>query len=113
MLAVGGSSRPRRRSSTSCRANQTSVPSAKTTVTAERPPREVLRSSTPPGMPLSANSTGVVTVRSISVGVSPDAVVSTDTWMVETSGSASIGSVRAAQPPAPRRIASSARTAVR
>ena len=42
-----------------------------------------------------------------------EAVVSTETWMVETSGSASIGSVRAAQRPAQSSTTSRPRTAFR
>ena len=66
------------------------------TVTAESPERETLRSSTSPGDPFSAASIGDVTVRSTSIGSSPGASVRTETWTVETSGTASMGSFCAA-----------------
>jgi hypothetical protein len=48
-----------------------------------------------------------VTARSTSTGDRPGASVSTETWIVETSGTASIGSVRAANAPAPSYVSSS------
>src|SRR6185436_14155301 len=80
---------------------------------ADRPARETLRSSAEPGTPFRAFSMGVVTVRSISRGVSPEAVVRTDTWIVETSGRASMGSVDTAHPPAARRAKRNTITALR
>jgi hypothetical protein len=55
-------------------------------VTTESPERETERSSSAPGVPFKAFSMGIVTVRSISTGVRPDAEVSTVTCTVETSG---------------------------
>jgi hypothetical protein len=87
------------RSNTSWRANHGSVPSAKTIVIAEMSARDTERSSTIPGTPLSAFSIGKVTLRSTSRAERPGASVSTDTWMPEMSGIASMGRLLAAMTP--------------
>ncbi len=87
------------RSNTSCLANQGSVPSLKMIVTTETSAREIERSSVIPGTPFSAFSIGNVTLRSTSRALIPGASVMTATWIVEMSGSASIGRLRAASPP--------------
>ncbi len=63
--------------------------------------RETERSSTVPGTPLRAFSSGKVTERSTSRALSPGASVSTETWIDEMSGIASIGRDLAARTPAP------------
>lgn len=93
----------RKRSSTIWRANQTSVPSAKTIVTADKPNRDTLRISALRGTPFIAFSIGNVTVRSTSTGARPGADVMMSTWMDDTSGMASTGSVRSADAPPPSR----------
>src|SRR5713101_5783741 len=102
-MAGSSFSAERTRSSTIWRASQMSVPSLKIAVTAESPERDTDRSSIRFGMPFSAISIGNVTDRSTSTGDSPGASVSAATWIVETSGTASIGSARTAKtPPASR-----------
>ena len=68
-----------RRSLTACRANQVSVPSLNTTVTAETAVRLIERISSTPGRPFMAVSTGKVRYCSTSSGESPGALVSTET----------------------------------
>src|SRR3990172_3893890 len=81
-----------------------SVPSLKTSVTAERPNLETERASSRPGRPLMASSTGVVMNRSTSSGPRAGALVRTCTCTLVTSGTASMGRVRiAARPPPARR----------
>jgi hypothetical protein len=75
----------------SWRARSRSVPSSKTTVTAERPKRETLRICSTPGSPLIDDSTGNVMVRSTSTGPSAGTLVRTCTWTLVMSGTASIG----------------------
>jgi hypothetical protein len=74
-------------------------PVAKMIVIAEMSARDTERSSTIPGTPLSAFSIGKVTLRSTSSADRPGASVSTDTWIPEMSGIASIGRLRAATTP--------------
>ena len=90
-----------------------SVPSWKTTVTDERPKRETLRSWALRGRPLSAFSMGTVTVRSTSTGESPPHLVKMSTCTLETSGSASMGSLRAAMTPSARTSTRSPATTLR
>src|SRR5678815_5102427 len=73
-----------------------SVPSSKTTVTTDRPYFEIERTSSTFGIPDIARSTGTVTYCSTSTGESAGAEVITWTWIVVTSGTASIGSFDAA-----------------
>ena len=88
-----------RRSCTCWRAKYKSVPSSKTSVTADRPLREMLRTSSRAGSPLIAASTGKVTKRSTSSGPRAGAWVSTCTWTLVMSGTASMGSSVAARRP--------------
>ena len=58
------------------------------------PAREMLRTSSRPGRPAIARSTGAVTYVSTSIGPSAGACVMTCTWTFVTSGTASIGTLR-------------------
>jgi hypothetical protein len=69
-----------------------SAPSSKTTVTTERPNLETERISSILGSPLIAVSTGKVMNFSTSSGARPGLLVSTWTWTLVTSGTASMGS---------------------
>jgi len=69
-----------------------SVPSSKTTVAEESPNFDTERISSTSGSPAMAASTGTVMRRSTSAGARAGAVVSTWTWTLVTSGTASIGS---------------------
>ncbi len=73
-----------------------SVPSRKMIVTAETAVRLTDRISSSPGMPFIAISTGKVRYCSTSSGDRPGAVVSTETWVLVTSGTASTDSLRIA-----------------
>jgi len=86
------------------------VPSSKTTVTTESPNLETERTSSRPGSPLIDSSTGVVMKRSTSSGPSAGAEVRICTWMLVTSGTASMGSDRIALRPPTTSSAESART---
>ena len=77
------------RSFTSWRANQTSVSSSNTTVTADTAVRLMERISTTPGRPFIAVSTGYVRYCSTSTGDRPGALVMIPTWTLVTSGTAS------------------------
>ena len=68
------------------------MPSSNTIVTAESPKRDTLRISSTPGRPLIDDSTGNVIVRSTSTGPSAGTFVSTCTWTLVMSGTASMGS---------------------
>src|SRR5215831_6979468 len=69
-----------------------SVSSSKTTVTTESPYFDSDRISLTLGVPESARSTGTVTYCSTSTGDSAGDEVMTCTWMLVTSGTASMGS---------------------
>jgi hypothetical protein len=78
-----------------------SVPSSKTTVTADKPNLEVDRTSIRSGRPLMACSTGVVMNFSTSSGPRAGDDVKTWTCTLVTSGTASMGSLAiATRPPA-------------
>ena len=66
----------------------------KISVTIEMPSLLTLRVSVSPGMPAMARSIGCVICVSTSVAESAEARVTTCTWMLVRSGTASIGSVR-------------------
>src|SRR6476661_6907767 len=87
-----------------------SVPSAKTTVTADKPKRETERISSMRGRPLIAVSTGKVMNCSTSSGARPALLVSTCTWTLVTSGTASIGRVRSEATPITTRSSQKRRT---
>lgn len=91
--AVAGSSRcmPASRSDTCWRAQYTSVPSAKSTVTSLMPYLETERTMVLCGRPSSSCSTGVETRCSTSSGVMPGTLRITLTWVGEISGKASMG----------------------
>src|SRR5690606_31891316 len=76
-----------------------SAPSSKTTVTCDSPNFDTERRSVTCGRPLIERSTGTVTKRSTSSGPSAGAFVRICTWTFVMSGTASIGSVRAALSP--------------
>src|SRR5467141_797909 len=90
-----------------------SVPSRNTAVTVESPYLDVERSSVSAGMPPSTRSTGAVTYCSTSSGESADTAVMTCTCTVVTSGTASMGRLRAARIPPTRRAAAPATTSRR
>ena len=90
-----------------------SVPSSKTTVTAERPNRDTERISSTRGRPLIAVSTGKVMNCSTSSGPRPGPSVSTCTWTLVTSGTASIGSWPSDRTPSATRSTTSTRTSSR
>ena len=78
------------RSLTIWRANQTSTPSWNTTVTAETAVRLIDRISSTRGTPFIAVSIGKVRYCSTSRGDSPGALVRIETWVLVTSGTASM-----------------------
>src|SRR5512136_694473 len=80
------------------------------TVTTERPALETDRTCSSRGSPRIAISTGNVTNRSTSGGDIPGDVDRTSTWMLVTSGKASIGMCRVAQTPRPTRTRTPKRT---
>src|SRR5512136_56894 len=80
------------------------------TVTTERPALETDRTWSSRGSPRMAVSTGKVTNRSTSGGDMPGEVDRTSTWMLVTSGKASMGRRRMAQAPRPTRTRTPKRT---
>src|SRR5690606_32808810 len=94
----------------SCRARRRSVPSSNTIVTAESPKRDTLRISSTPGRPLIEASTGNVMVRSTSTGPSAGTFVSTCTWTLVMSGTASMGSCCALRTPTAATMTTKAKT---
>jgi hypothetical protein len=80
------------------------VPSSNTTVTTDRPYFDVERTSVVLGMPAMARSTGTVTYCSTSAGESAGAEVMICTCTLVTSGTASMGSCKAARTPNSTRI---------
>jgi len=84
-----------------------------TTVTAEIPAREVLRTSSKPGKPAMARSIGALTRVSTSSGPSASAGVSTCTCTFVTSGTASIGTLLAPTKPRITNTHESTMTSVR
>jgi len=90
-----------RRSPTCWRAQKMSVPSWKSTVTSTRPYLETERSIRWFGMPSISTSMGTAMRLSISSGVMPGAFMMILTWVLETSGNASIGRLVKAYQPAP------------
>ena len=82
------------RSLTWARAQKMSVPGANSKVISATEKRVTLRMKVRLGMPRIASSTGWVTRRSSSSGVSPGARIDTSTWVGDTSGNASIGRAR-------------------
>src|SRR5512136_200149 len=83
------------------------------TVTTERPAFETERTWSSRGSPRMAVSTGKVTNRSTSGGDIPGEVDRTSTWMLVTSGKASMGRRRMDQAPSPIRMATPTRTRAR
>src|SRR5512135_1037313 len=73
------------------------------TVTTERPALDTDRTCSSRGSPRMAISTGKVTNRSTSGGDIPGDVDRTSTWILVTSGKASIGMCAVAQTPRPTR----------
>jgi hypothetical protein len=76
-----------------------SMSSRNTSVTSDMPSFVMLRVVTSPGMPAMARSTGCVTCSSSSFADRALACVTTCTWMLVTSGTASMGRRSADQPP--------------
>src|SRR5665647_801727 len=87
-----------------------STPSSKTTVTTDSPALETERTCSRRGSPRMAVSTGKVTNRSTSGGDMPGDVDITSTWMLVTSGKASMGMRRTDQTPRPMRMTTPTRT---
>ena len=73
--------------------------SLNTAVSWAKPLREKERRLSRPGVPASARSTSTVTCFSISTGVSAGATALTWTWLLVTSGTASMGSRASDQAP--------------
>src|SRR5512137_918705 len=91
------------RSNTTCRVHQVSAPSSNTTTTWESPALESERTWRTRGRPRIACSMGKLTRSSTSTAARPGALASTITWVLVTSGKASMGRLRqAATPPAVR-----------
>src|SRR5512137_2336594 len=91
------------RSNTTCRVHQVSAPSSNTTTTWESPALESERTWRTRGSPRIACSMGKLTRSSTSTAARPGALASTITWVLVTSGKASMGRLRqAATPPAVR-----------
>ena len=90
-VAPGGSSATPARCETTVRATKLLVSSENVSVISDSPNRLSLRMRVMPGVPLSSRSRGTVMRRSISSGALPGSWVITVTWVLVTSGYASIG----------------------
>ena len=105
VLAPGGKSTPRNRSSTCWRASWSPGLSSKVIIENISPYWVWLNNRTVPGMPVSATSMGSVTCFSTSSAARPGYSAMTLTWVSETSGKASTGRFWNASEPAPTKIA--------
>ena len=90
-----------------------SVPSSNVTTTCDRPNFEIERTSSRPGRPLIACSTGKVICRSISSGESDGATVLICTWTGVVSGKASMSKWPSENAPRPANTSATATTSTR